>query len=292
MKFILRDDDASYYTEVCDLIKIYDILISNGIKVSFAVIPKARKVINHGNRYTKYYLDEWGYLYENKELVEWLKGHIRNNNVEIMQHGFEHTYAIKRAKKYEVIGKSIREMYDKKNIKPYLYPECFYKKNDILMNEIKLGKEILEDTFNIKIKDFVPPSNLLSRECSKIVALNGMNISGMIKRNMNRVANFHTIRNYILKNLWKLIKKETYPYILKYKDHKELAANTLGSATNIKKITNKFEKYQAKDKPFVLATHYWELIDNSTIKDLLYSLIEKGSFDACLMREVFDENLS
>ena len=263
MKFILRDDDISYYTKLEEVYKLYENAINNGLKVNFSVIPKAQKVFDTENKATLYHETEKRNIEENKELVTWLRDKVKAKKIEILLHGYDHSFSIKQNNEYVLLTKELVDITRKnKNI----YDECCYKKAEILKKEIKEGKERLEDIFNTKINVFVPPANLMSKQCSKIIVDNNMNISGSIKRNFNRKIDAYSIRNYIKKSIWKFSSKNLYPYMLKYAKNNEIDAHEFTPSIDIIKFDKLVNELKNKNISFSVFTHYWQLQK----KDYLY----------------------
>jgi hypothetical protein len=144
-----------------------------------------------------------------------------------------------------------------------------------LENDLRLGKEILEDTFKTKVRVFVPPGNALSKGAAEIVANLGMNISGIIEKKFNRPVSLRSIINYAKRIYWKIKYNRPYPFIMDYGAHKELVAYAFTPSTELGKLSKIFEFCKKKKAPFVLATHYWEILRDSKLRENFYSFLEK-----------------
>ena len=178
-----------------------------------------------------------------------------------MQHGYDHIYGVKYNGKIEFLDKNVREKL--KKCKSYQYlPECLYKSASELEKDLKEGKEILEDTFKVKVKVFVPPGNAISKEGVKIVAKLGLHISGIMEKSMNRPINVRTLVNYAKRIYWKLKNNLPYPFVMDYGTHKELVAYALTPSTDLDRFYKVFNLCKKINAPFVLATHYWEVLRN------------------------------
>lgn len=173
----LRDDDTSFITKPEDLSGAYD-CYWNVLPVTLAAVP-----FSHGSQQLilscEDQPDKYGAVYdwekkasanqltayhrthpigENRELVEFLKPMIRNDKVEIAQHGVNH--------RYHQRG-----------------PEMLSDQQNLYT--IRAGKEYLEKVFGIDVVTFVPPSNRVDRRVVKILAELGLHLfdSGSIHYN-------------------------------------------------------------------------------------------------------------
>ncbi len=135
MKFAIRDDDTCYFTSPEDLKKAYGELWGK-IPISLAVVPfvKARKAPFIPKEFWE--SNKEYPVGENQELVSFLKKEIKNGNVSIMLHGYNHEY--------------------------YPQPEFVGGKN--LKEKVIEGKRYLEEVLETEINTFVPPSNSMSKE--------------------------------------------------------------------------------------------------------------------------------
>jgi len=272
----IRDDDTSFWTKPEELEQLYGWFFERGGKVSLAVIPYSWKQINPGMD-KDFYIDRSSgrrFIYENKALVDYLHDKIKENRIEIMQHGYDHVYGVKYNGKIEFLDKNVRE--ELRDYKNYCYlPECLYKSSLELEKDLKEGKEILEDTFKVKVKIFVPPGNAISKESVKIVAKIGLHISGIMEKSMNRPINVRTLINYGKRIYWKLKYNLPYPFVMDYGTHKELVAYALTPSTDLDWFYRVFKFCREVRAPFVLATHYWEILRDNKLKKNFYSFLEK-----------------
>lgn len=266
MKFIIRDDDISYFTSYKDLEKIYK-NIWDKIPVSFAVtpfinnrfkklveeiIPGRKKTIKfikklNKNKKLKSKLDKEFPLEKNKELVDFLREKYKKGKIDIMLHGYNHNFC-----------ENGYEFESDKNLK----------------EKTKKGKEYLEKKLNANINIFVPPNNSLSRKGSKAVIKNKLNILIAYgyypwERPL-RIDYFYNFLR-IFKIFLKYKRQISYPYILKFKDHKEMACYSFNKNTDINYLKNGFEYVLQKNGNFCIATHHWELLQN---KKMLFDFYE------------------
>lgn len=286
---IIRDDDLSYWTKPEDIEKVYKPLFDRKIKISFATIPFAVQMFNAGN-FDTFYQDENSAmpLGENKEIVEYLKEKIDDGLVEIMLHGYNHLYSfecdgvIKSATKEHL--QKPRELHKKINF----LGEYNYQDYQTLYKKTKEGKEYLEYIFQVKIANFVPPSNQISADGVRAVVENDLNISGLISKEYNREKTLKGVFTYVDRIIFSVLNKGiTYPKIADYGKHKELTGYALTPSTNWDRYEKQLEYCLRHNLPFQLATHYWEI--DGELKDKFYAFIDKAienGMESKLLKEV------
>ncbi|WP_313128014.1 DUF2334 domain-containing protein [Anaerocolumna sp.] len=292
MKIAIRDDDTSYWTNYKDLEKVYSKLFDLGYKISLAVVPKSHRLYCPGDRSKFYISDNTEEVSNNEELVDWLKENIKNNKIEIMQHGYDHSYYIQdESNNIFKITKDVRNRLDNTGENYSYIPEFEYKDFSTAKKEIAIGKEILEDTFGVKVKVFVPPSNTLTRETARAVVENGFNISGLIGRNINRDIDARTVCNYLIKNIWRLFYEFPYPKVLQYANHKEISSTAITPKSDFNKIRKSLYIREERIGKFNLATHYWEIIENQKLAKEFYNLLEMATINSekVFIGELFEE---
>ena len=93
---IIRDDDLSFWTNPNEIDFLYKPLFDKRIKISFAAIPCAVKSFNLGD-FKSFYQDDNSQapIFENKDIVEYIRDKIKEGLVEIMLHGYTHLYNFK-----------------------------------------------------------------------------------------------------------------------------------------------------------------------------------------------------
>ncbi len=287
-RLIIRDDDLSFWSSVKEIDEIYAPLFKRGIKVSFAVIPFAVKMYNPGN-FELMYQDEnlSTPIGENREVVEYIKEKIDEGLVEIMLHGYNHLYSLQVG---DMIYKATKENieYLKKEGKSFRFIGEYMYDYDRLFEKTKRGKEYLEDLFKVCVQNFVPPSNQISIEGVRAVYQNGLNISGIIEKKYNRELNLPGVLAYSKVAFFKFFNKDiTYPYILDYKTHKELAGYAFTPSTNWDRYLNQFNFCKKHNLPFQIATHYWEL--KGELLEKYYDFIDKAfkeGYKSAFLKEV------
>lgn len=269
----IRDDDLSGWTDVNEIKKLYGSFLESGGKVAFAVVPNAFEVFYREDRTLMYQGNIKKKITSNQNLVNYLMPYIRNNQVEIMQHGYDHGYFIEDSNTRVFLDLQARKKI-KKNQPLKFVPECCAKDMSTLEKQLMEGKQILEDTFKCKIKVFVPPSNGLTSEAADIIDKMGLNISGTITNRFNRKMDKYSLGVIIKKTIWKTKHPEiSYPKIMKYKNHLELTGYAYTPTTNMEYFNNQMKFCEINGYSFVLATHYWELLQNTRLRNLFYNLI-------------------
>ena len=288
--FIIRDDDLSAWTDANEIKELYGDFLEQGGKVSFAVIPNAFEVFHRENRSLMYQGTERKEIFCNEDIVDYLVPYVRKGQVEIMQHGYDHGYYIETPKTTFFLDKHNKECIQSNELIKFI-PECCAKNKNTLERDLLAGREILEDTFGIKVKTFVPPSNGLTVESADIINWMGMNISGTITNKINRRIDRYTIAIILKKLLWKSIHSGvSYPKLMKYSNHMELTGHAFTLSTNMENFNEQLNFCVNHNYPFVLATHYWELLSNEELKLKFSALIDTQIKESniCLMTEVFN----
>ena len=285
----IRDDDTSYWTDPDDLDYIYGKYIRQGIKLSLAVVPESYRLVFPGDRRKFYIVKEKHFVYENKRLVDYLRPYVLSGQIEIMLHGYDHSYCVQINGKHMFLDMDARAAIGE-NVPDNMLPECIYKENLEIKMELARGKEILEDTFKTVVKTFVPPSNALSASVVSEIERLGMNISGTMTNKFNREIDFCSLLVFAKKIIWKRNKGVvSYPYVMVYKKHKELVGHSFTPSTNYEKYIQGFQRCRDIGCDFTVATHYWELIENDKMRNVFYEFLNYAfeSEDTACLRELF-----
>lgn len=271
--FVIQDDDVNYFTQVKLIENIYGRPIKNlGFKVSFAVIPFVKDIkesyIPRKGRYSGNYFP----ITMNKNLCKYLA---KSKNISIALHGYSHD---------EVPGTS----------------EFVNLKAEQILMRISRAKILLEHTFNIKLKCFVPPHHYVNRHVIAILNKLGLilftNIHKLLRSNLFSLAD--VFPNLRLASLIKHIL--FYVFIGEVKEHKicdlvkpfsipqlayfdYLLNDILTSKTNVedvdpellaKCISTRLAEKVAHMNPFIVvfANHHWMTSKTFIIKVLEYTL--------------------
>ena len=231
MKFAIRDDDTSYFTQPKDLEVVYG-AIWKRCPISLAIVPFHACTKSKGIPQKYWSGDKVIPVGDNKPLVAFLKKKIQEGKVSILLHGYSH--------------------------KNYSTGPEFVAGNN-LYEKVKEGKKYLETLFGVEVKSFVPPHNKISEEGRKAVAKAGLNIACHQSylpwlRKMNW-------KNAKEKALFYLVSQQIhyYPFVLQEKGYKELQCVSLVPSKTLKDLQNDFMIAAKEYGHFCLNTHYWEV---------------------------------
>ena len=272
-RFAIRDDDLSFWTDVQSIKLLYDKLFEMGVKVSFAVIPNSVKSFYRGqpDRFHMGYGSEMP-IGENKPLVRYLRTLILDNRVEIMLHGYDHTYG------YCESDDTIHYPYQddsQKVIDMRWVPECRHKSLDRMHDEVQRGRKYLSMLFDSPIRVFVPPSNVIG----KVVRDLSIDICSSTPLLLDRGLK-SGLGTWMKQKYFRLANGYTYPDVTRTKQHKEITAISLNNYGRVESVVRGLSSSSVHNFPIVLATHYWELIENRMLYDrLIYcasKLLDQG----------------
>ena len=68
----IRDDDTSYWTKLVEIRQVYGKYLDMGYKISLAVVPFSYCIFYRGDRKKMYIGEKPMYIYENREIVNFL----------------------------------------------------------------------------------------------------------------------------------------------------------------------------------------------------------------------------
>lgn len=273
--FVLRDDDLSYWTDINEIDYLYKDLFDKGIKISFATIPKSIRSKNLGDFKTFYQLKGSDTLiHKNVDLVMYIKDLLKKDRIEIMLHGYNHNYYLKsRNKLYEATFENKKNLSDL-NQKFKFIGEYNINNFDLLLRKTYEGKQYLEDTFEVKIKNFVPPSNQISRSGIKAITNNKLNLSGLIGFSYDRENTLIGYKTFLKRIIFKLRNNGIhYPYVSDYGKHYEFAAMSITPITDFIRVEKYLDFCINQNLPIQFATHYWEL--NGPLKSKFFRIINE-----------------
>jgi len=290
MKYIIRDDDTSYWTTADELEEKYGDLFKCGLKLSLAVIPFSVRSYNFGNESLFYQDIDGRDIAENKDVCNYIKEKIKADNIEIMLHGYSHQYYLNsNGRMLPATLENISEIKNNNGV-PSFIGEFGYNNAEhaSLMRE---GREHLESIFNTSIKVFVPPSNQVSRTCASALDLNSLNLSGIVTKDLNRNFSVKTIISYYRRIYNKLLHSKNCALPLSYKNHRELSALSVTPVSGFDRLRPTLELAIKAHEPIQLATHYWEL-DEDLKAELckMISLFQAHNYSSALISEIMDAN--
>lgn len=269
MKFAIRDDDTSFFTNPEELIQAYD-GIWDEVPISLSVVPF------HGRMRTKAiprdYWAESPELYpigDNTELVACLREQISRGRISIMLHGYSH---VDGPHGHEFLGGTELE------------------------HKVREGKQYLERIFGTSVRAFVPPHNALSAAGYRGVIKAGLDIVQIVHFRRGR-------RPFALRNLPQLTRvlwakfawKHRYPYVLDFGSHREVAHRSLTPSVSFQSLADELEFCHRRRGVFVVATHYWELSqttrDRLTLRCALERLVDRArelETQFCTVNQAFE----
>ncbi len=234
MRFVIRDDDTNFFTTPEDLEKVYKD-IWNLCPINLSVVPFHRCTKSGAIPKKHWKGDDIFPIGDNPRLVSFLKQKIRENKISIMLHGYSH----QDGEQYYEFGS-------------HNYP--------LLHKKIRQGKNYLEALFDTRISWFVPPHNALSKEGLRAAIKNHINVVNVNSfRPDQRDFSFNNISPFIKLKLFNLKHKERYPFVLDFKNHKEVYHASLVPETDLETLKKRFLFCYRQKGIFVLATHYWEV---------------------------------
>lgn len=257
IKFAVRDDDTSFFTDPLELEKAYD-FIKEGC-ISLSVVPFTVPI--HKDCVYPYGKEiEYGYydVLKNESLVNYLTMNVNNRKYEICLHGYSHEYR-KETERW--------------------FPEMIWKDKERLFSEMKIGKAHLENGFNTHVSVFVAPNNAIDKKGISAVEKLGMNFSGIIQF-ADRKVSCSYFKNFLLRWGCRAFYKIPYPGILDYGKHKELVAYTLDS---VERLKYEYQICKKRNVPFVIYTHYWDLNNNPNTKEILKNIYEYVTCDGATL---------
>ena len=265
---IVRDDDFSFWTDVSEIQEKYSLYLENGNFVSFGIIPIAVKSFNLGN-YNTFFQDFENYnlITHNKSAVNFIKSEIKKSRIDFLLHGFEHKYFFHTGDLNKILPATyINLEFARSNNEPITFIGEFnqpYLTIQDYIDKIILGNDILENTFGISSKIFVPPSNQICSNSLTAIQKCNLSISGLYGKNV-----FNLLEN--IKRLYYPIRHNIfYPYIYKNITN-QLTYHSLTTESNFDDLINKLEISSKFNAPFQIATHYWEL--NFELKNQLFEI--------------------
>lgn len=193
MKFIIRDDDLSYFSKPADIDYWYSDLFAQQIPVGFSAIPFVKGT---SDVYPRNGVDKEFPISNNQELISYI---IKNNLIEIFQHGCTH---------------------ETKN------GTFEYAENHDLIQDTLRGKIELEKAFGTKIKIFIPPHDWINKNGIEAIEAVGLDL---IRGRGTGLKNLKFSFQYI-SNTLKMIFDPFYPFVLNYGKHKEMRSFRLEDA--------------------------------------------------------------
>jgi len=221
---MIRDDDVCYYTPSQKLEQIYAKTWNLGFKVSVGVIPNVKSIDDFLVPPTNRGTSSHHRLNNNAELVEYLNGKLREEKVEIAQHGCTH----------ESFG--------------HLPEFCITDPQEIRAR-LDSGRRIIENCLQTRVSAFIPPWNKVSSQTRKIldeyglILCSGKKKSGLGTGFNSGLARFHDSTLVELYSSFDGWSNKQGAFVF--------------DKASVQKAKSEFQKSLEKETPFCLLNHYW-----------------------------------
>lgn len=235
MKFILRDDDACFFTDPTELESVHS-PHWNKVPVSIACVPFLKGAKVGGGDRNPETSDLIYPLGDNMKLVTFLREQQSSGRVSVMLHGWSHE---------NVEGE----------------PEFVNGAN--LSVKVRDGLRYLEDVLQSDIRTFVPPHNSLSSIGTSAVARERLDIfMAFSHRPSERPFGIDNMANFMRSSLLFLRyrRRRRWPRPYRFRDHRELGSYLINRSTDISEIEEAFWFTHRLGGDFCLAIHYWEIL--------------------------------
>lgn len=255
MKFLIRDDDTCAFTRPEDLERCYAGIwdrIPVGLSVTPFRVPGNYHTVPPSFRTIERPLP----LAENPDIVAFLQEHQKLGKVEVLLHGYEHTL-------------------------PQGRPE--YVGGTDLKEKTRRGKEYLESLLACRVDTFVPPNNGIAREGVKAVVAAGLNLVAIpaLLRPSFRPVRAENFPKYLQVKYFQVARKTVYPYVMAFRDHKEVAYHSITPTQTLTGLLDGFVRCQAAQGVFVAAIHYHafdsRLKSGETLRQALAILLDRAA---------------
>jgi hypothetical protein len=260
MIIAIRDDDTSFFTKPQELEEAYD-FITEGC-VSLSVVPYTVPCHIHNQPYGDGYEYKQYDIAGNTELVEYLKRNIAEHRYSVMLHGSTHEY---------------------REIDGVWKPEMIWKDSETIHREMAEGKKHLMDLLDTDIDVFVAPSNAINQKAIDAVEKNGLHYSGVIGKTKDRKLDAKYVANYLHRAFYKMRYDIPYGGVYHYAGHDELYAYAAKSEEYVMQM---YRICRQQGLPFVVYTHYWDLLKNQKTKETLRSFYEFAMADGAKLVSV------
>ena len=239
MKVSIRDDDACYFTRPDVLERVYHDIWDH-VPVCLATVPFAigyeRKGIppEHWRSGIAFALDR------NPALVALLKQCLAAGRATIALHGYTHEDFAR--------GFEFQACPD---------PE----------RRVREGLKYLQQTLGTSISIFVPPHNALSKRSMQAVDAAGLNLLGSFLSfrpslrpwDVHTPGNWWRVQRYRAATSRRRQDRFVYPFVLRYRNHKEFGCHSLIPGTTFDQLKAGFDEARERGGNFCIATHYWEV---------------------------------
>jgi len=271
LAFVIRDDDLSFFTEAEALVKLYRNAWEKEYKISFAAIP-AIKCVNNLNVPPRHRgTGQVFAIADNSQLIAWLKSKISKKQVDIVQHGLNHTSEMN-LPPIEFDLKNGRLVHKRHYGRQPLtkYSEFADLGENEAFARVQYGKKLLEEAVEYPLTVFAPPQGLLTKplwtalfKCGLACADGVDRIFGQIPLSSLNVARFSklALRRVLGKcdlsiHLSRISSIVTLQTSYRHYWSKFLSEDIAGK--QFKVFQNIFKEKMKAKSYFILLTHHWE----------------------------------
>jgi hypothetical protein len=253
-KIIIRDDDLNVTSSSDDIKYAYDGILES-VPISFFIIPDLKNPndtydFKDADFYWKRKMDDcaYGKIWDNLDLINFLKHHLELDNISVGMHGVHHSY-----KEFNKLVKA---------------------------EEIKENFKMLTKTFNLENSAISFPNNSL--RSLNVISLEKyfdyffIGYSHYIHERPVSLSNFYYFILAALARLTNSEERYIASGIRKVGNHNEISSipvSYLSDYSIISKITQTV--INSNSKLLCLATHYYDLKENSKTRKLLQDIIQE-----------------
>jgi predicted deacetylase len=252
MRFVIRDDDACYFTRPERLERVYQDIWTRA-PVCLATVPFAIGYKRDGIPPEHWSSGIAFPLASNSDLVAFLKGHVAAGHATIALHGFTHED----------------------------FPGGFeFQAAPDPERRLREGRDYLAEILGVTTSIFVPPHNAMSKRSIAAVAAARLNVLGSFLsfRPSMRPWDRRTLRNFLRVRRFRgatgrrATDRFVYPHVLRYARHAEFGCHSLIPTTRYEELKRGFDEARALGGDFCVATHYWEV--DGRMRDVLVRLVD------------------
>ncbi|MSP52955.1 MAG: DUF2334 domain-containing protein [Gammaproteobacteria bacterium] len=273
MKVAIRDDDISYFTTPAELEQAWTNI---SFPITCAVTPFMVESEKHILPNREFAFHQTGTIEHpirgNDELVAYLQEKITSGQISLALHGCNHQYRIQ----------------DKMLI-------AEYSDNDLdnLKRKTNRAKLEIDNLFEQTVDVFVPPDNAISAEGLKAIASVGLKYvqRAFPLKNIDTQLSLSWLHHYSNRFYFKVRYNIVYSKSFNNGMVVESAGYLFKDSIPLEKMIRDFDIFYEFDLPFTIATHYWELKNEST-KNKLLNLLDyinrKSNVKFVTLREMFE----
>ncbi len=263
MRFAIRDDDTSYFTQPDELDRLWGEFLPE-VPVSLAVVPVSLEPFHLGDPERFYQGADQHALGANPDLVAWLREHLRKKSIAVMCHGYSHEY--------------------KRRGPRLLEQEYIWKPFERLSRETAEGKLQLEATLGTPINTFVPPGNGISSAGLDAVRSSYANLltTFPLRRPHDLKLDWPHLAAYGRRLYYQLRHGMANPFGEELRGMRLIPSVSVTDQASWEEIRDKLLLCHRLNADFIAAVHYWEV--DQRLKDLIWRLIDLAQKLKCEFR--------